>query len=265
MVDLIEDKDDVVDDKDTKDIASETYLGDWKTREEAEKGFNEHKNLSDRQGNELGTLRKQVTDLTDTLTQIMQSSQGRTPVEEKGLSAEDELTKTLDEYGKLDFFNDESAGKQGAELLKKAILLTARSVKDETLRVAENQISDTLTKRDAEAIKQDFLKANPNFTKLQKSGAFQALKSNNPLHDDFSAYYETLAQEKDTTISELQAALNEAKKAANLAGGDTRAGKIFTKPGGSVRSPDGKPKTPQDRFASAAQAVLNATAAKGGQ
>ena len=255
MVDPIEDKGNVVDDEGTKDVPPETYLGDWKTKEEAEKGFNEHKSLSDRQGNELGTLRKQVTDLTDTLTQIMQSPQGRTPVEEKGPSAEDELTKTLDEYGKLDFFNDESAGKQGAELLKKAILLTARSVKDETLKVAENQISDTLTKRDAEAIKQDFLKANPNFTKLQKSGAFQVLKSNNPLHDDFSAYYETIAQEKDTVISGLKAALDEAKKAANLTGGDTRTGKIFTKPGGSVRSPDGKPKTRLDIFNSAAEKV----------
>ena len=254
MVDEAEVKDEV-EDNETKPV--ENYLGTWKTREEAEKGFNELQDLYGRQTNELGTLRGQVGDLTNSLTQFMQQSQGpKQPATEEGPSTEDELAKVFNEYSKLDFLNDEDAARKGAELLKNAVMVTAKTVKDETLKAAGSQFKEVLSQRDAESIKDDFLKSNPRFVELQKSGVFRDLKAQNPLHDDFSAYYETLASEAATKVSELEVALQEAKKAANLAGGDTQTSRVFTKPGSSARTPGEQPKTEKDRIESARRAVL---------
>ena len=239
----------------------EFYMGNWKTKEEAEKGFGELKGSHDKQGNEIGSLRKQVTELTDTLTKLMQT-QGQTQTKDTGNTAETELGKIFDDLGTVDLV-EEGASKKVSNLFMKAIRLTQQITKDETLKAAGNQFKETLSQRDAESLRNDWLKNNPQFLELKKSGKLEEIISKNALHDPFSAYHEAQVQDLVKKVNDLTGKLEEAEKVAKLAGGDSRTGKIFTKPGG-VRPTGTKPKTPQERLDSAMQAVVNAEA-KGGQ
>ena len=270
---------DVPDDKSGQDNASDKndkkgggdketpFLGSWKSKEDAEKGL---KNLQDKltsQGDELGGLRKQTQTLTETMKSIQdgQGGKGKDKGGDKGATKPDingKLAEVLDEYGQVDFYGDEKAGQKGGELMKQAISLTAQMVKEDTLKETDSTVRNILKEKDMDMVRSKFLDENPDFTELQGNGAFQAFKSKNPLHDDFSAYH---AYRADLTMQEneaLTAKMEELQKVANLAGGDAGTSKVFTKPGGGMReSGKQKPKNLSELKASALEAVRNA---KGG-
>jgi len=224
-----------------KGKAPENYLGDWKSKEDASKGLSELQSKIGSQGSELGTLRKQNNEMF-TAFQNLQANQQVATAEPETQAAE-ELNSVMAEYAKLDFVEDAKASAKGAKLMQDAIALTAKMVKEDTLQETDAQVASLLQEKDASALQDKFLESNPNFSSLQEEGAFQALKSQNPMHDDFSAYYEHQATEAMTKVTELEAALEEAKKVANLAGGDEPTAKVFTKPGGDLRG--GQQKKPQ--------------------
>lgn len=247
----------------TKDGKSDPYLGSWKTKDDASKGLQELQKKLDSQGTEVGSLRKQNRELFDAFRDVQktQASAGVKDSDPKSTSGDD-LQGVLAEYGKLDFVEDADASKKGAALMQQAIGLTAKMVKEDTLSEAGAQVQDLLQEKDANVMMNKFYEANPEFSGLQEEGAFQALKDSNPLHDDFSAYYEHQAQESASKISELEAALEEAKNVANLAGGDDRTSKVFSKPGGDLRGGNViKPKTVSELKQSALQTIRNMTGA----
>ena len=225
--------------------------------------YDELKKVFDRQGNELGELRKQNQELYSALLDI-QKTQSKTTDSKDGKkqSANDDLSKVLEEYGSLDFLDDDAAPKKGAELMKKAISLTAQMVKEDTLAEADGKMRSMLQEKDVDAVTNQFLDENPDFTDLQSQGVFQALKSRNPLHDDFSAYHAYKAEQAMAQAQELEQALAEAKKVANLAGGDEATSKVFTKPSSEIRARQRpKPRSVSELKQSAMDAVLKAAGA----
>jgi len=225
-----------------------------------QKNYDELKKVFDRQANELGEMRKAMQDLQSQKTQPAQ--QKTTKVTEKKSGTNDALSQILDQYASLDFYEDDAAPKKGAELMKQAIGLTAQMVKEDTLAEADTKVRSILQEKDMDTVTNKFLEQNPDFTELQSAGAFQALKARNPLHDDFSAYHAYKADTAMQQLSELQKELEEAKKVANLAGGDEGTSKVFTKPGADLRaSPRPKPKSVSELKQSAMAAVMKAAGA----
>jgi len=222
-----------------------------------DKNYTELKKVFDRQGNELGELRRQNQELYNAMKGIQESQTQKAQPANSGVN--DDLSNVLNEYGSLDFLGDEDAPKRGAELMKQAIGLTARMVKEDTLKEADSTVRNLLQEKDFANVQNKFLDENPDFTELQRQGVFQALKSKNPLHDDFSAYHALKANNAMQQISELEQALAEAKQIANLTGGDTGTAKVFTKPGADVRAQrQTKPKSPGELKQSAMEAIKRA-------
>lgn len=247
----------------TKPAKDDSYLGSWKTKDDASKGLQELQKKLDSQGTEVGSLRKQNKDLFDAFRDVQKS---QAPAGDKSASSKsttgDELQGVMAEYGKIDFVEDAEASKKGAALMQQAIGLTAKMVKEDTLSEAGAQVQNLLQEKDANVMMDKFHQANPDFAGLQEQGAFQALKDSNPLHDDFSAFYEHQSQESAGKISELETALEEAKKVANLAGGDDRTSKVFSKPGGDLRGGNkSKPQSVSELKQSALQTIRNMTGA----
>lgn len=230
---------------------TEVYLGSWKTKDEAEKGLKSLTEKLTSQGDELGKLRKQTSTLTETLSKLQAKGSDTT---EKKAPASNDLDSVLGEFGSIDFYNDDNAGKKAADVLKKAITATAEMVRKEN----QSEVKNILQEKDIAAMESKFMEEHPDFKEFQDSGAFEPIKAKNPFHDDFSAYFALKSDQSMQKVSELETALAEAKKTADLAGGDEQTSKVFTKPGSRFKS-GGKKKTGIDRYESAAQAVLQAT------
>lgn len=233
------------DDKDTKpsgDTKKDTGQDTGKKDDQPDykQKYDELKKTFDRQANELGDLRTQVKAIQD--AQAGGDKGGKDTKKDQKPDANDQLGKVLEEYGSLDFYEDDDAPKKGAELMKKAIGLTAQMVKEDTLREADSTVRNILQEKDRDTVTNRFLEENPDFTELQNQGVFQAFKTKNPLHDDFSAYHAYKADTAMQRVAQLEQELEEAKKVANLAGGDESTSKVFTKPGSDLRTHQ-KPKS----------------------
>lgn len=224
---------------------------------ELEKGYLSLEQKLGKHGEELGVLRGQNQQLMD----MLQKGSQQSAAPAKGGGADDKLATILDEYSKLDFVEDVDAAKKGAALMKQAISMTAAMTKDEVLGEAQNQFKSILQEKDADSIKTKFLEENPDFSEMQRTGVFQAMKAKSPLHDDFSAYYAAKHTASEQRIAELQAQLDEAQKVANLAGGDTATSKVFTRPSGAMPTNRSKPANISELKQSALAAVRRARSA----
>jgi len=232
------------------------YAGKFKSAEDLEKGYGELERKLTDQGAEVGALRNQTQQLINQLSMQAQQSGGGNDGGAQTSEAGTALAEALASFDKLDFVADDDAPGKAAALLKDIVGLTAATTKEEVLGAATNEFGKVLTERDNASIRDRFLSENPDFEGLQQDGTLMALKAENPMHDDFSAYYAHKAGALATQMSELQAELDEAKRIANLADGDAGTSSVFTKQGGASRNGQRPtPKTRQERHASALEAV----------
>lgn len=240
------------------------YLGDWKTKEEAEKGHKELLKKLGSQGEEIGTIKAQNQKLYDALSQIQanntadQNAEGR-----QATGPEAELDKALAEYEGLNWYEDENAPKKGSEILRKVVASTAQMVKEQTLEEAGTTVESLFEQRDVEAQRDRFIEANPDFLELQNSGALDEIIKSDPMHDDFSAFIASKLNAAEAKIAEQNAELEELRRTAQLAEGEQVTQKVFTKPGANLRDKQSAkgPMTVSEIKASAIQAVrsLNQT------
>lgn len=89
-----------------------------------------------------------------------------------------------------------------------------------------NAFQTELQNRDSNAVVQKFHEANPDFQQLQQSGDLQRIMDQEPMHDEFSAYWAHKA-----TIAR-QEALDEA---ARVKAGSENASKVLADPGSSMQ------------------------------
>jgi len=145
----------------------------------------DHINLSKKfgeQGNELGALRAKEQAMAD---QIAQMQERLATVDSGGGDEVQALRAELDAL--------EAAVAEGdmtiAEAIRKSSTISAQIATKEAVAEANRTFQQTLAQRDAEQVRKTFLDKNPDFETLRMNGTLAAVRQENPMHDDFSAYY----------------------------------------------------------------------------
>jgi hypothetical protein len=206
-------------------------LGKFKSQDELVKGYQDLEKDHGRLGTELGTLRKQsdlqgkqTEYLMNQLSALQQSGAGQqggpaTPDFDAQLAA---LTAKV-QSGDVDV----------ATALKETAILTAQRA----AALADERVKSVIAEQSAAQVRSNFVKTNPDFMELQRAGQLEAIKAENPMHDDFSAYHEYKRREAIADIdAKVKAALEQGRQeGAKLAAGADAAGRVLGKAGGSPR------------------------------
>ena len=185
------------------------------------KGYSELETKLGEQGRELGESRKMNELLMGKL-----EGQGQPKDEPQGDEPKTDYDKEISSLaqkvreGELDI----------DEALVRTSALTAEMASAKTMeQIAANTQQQTFAESQSQ-----FLKNNPDYTDLKKSGALEDIKKTLPgLHDDFSAYHAYKAHQNAQAIEAARLEGIEAGKAeaAKIAEGDKNTGKVIAKPG----------------------------------
>lgn len=194
--------------------------------------------LIGRQGKELGELRQSYTALSEQAQQSAEAS-GNVDYETRVAEIQQQVDSGDIDYGQ-------------------ALRLMAQVSVEEGANLATSKIQNQLKQDETRKVQQSFLEANPDFTELVDSGALDALKQANPLHDDVSAYYEYQAKSKEAEMAKaIEAARAEGEqKGAKLTEQAKKAEGVLGKQGSNVR--DTKSKTSFSNPAEKKEAMLEA-------
>lgn len=215
----------------------ETYLGDWKTKEEAEKGFASMKELLDRQGNELGLLRKQ-TDFFQQQLQALTSQQQSAASggkEEKSSKAQmpdysKEIAKVQEQMAQLDPDEPDYAA-NFAKLHQKSLDLVAQQARQEALNAAQTEFKKVLDERDIQTMHEKFYRDNPDFNTPEMQMRIQEYlaKDTTGMSDPMVAYREIQRDDALAEKARLQAELEEKERLLALKKGEDITETVVTK------------------------------------
>ena len=237
----------------------DSYLGDWKTKEEAEKGLTNMQKLLDGQGGELGSLRKQ-TDINQGIIADLQSRAGAVGAEgapgavqgEAGGVAvndqiaelESELATVEQEMDGLDPVSTEKYQKTHNELSKKARGISNQIVRIESVGQAREEFGKALEQRDIESTHEAFYGENPDFNtpEMQAQIKEKLATDKTGMSDPLVAYREIQRDAVTAENADLKIQLEEAQKLANLAGGVAESGKVVTRNASGVQAKTTQPK-----------------------
>lgn len=162
--------------KDEGDKGGDKLLGKFDTPEDLAKGYTELETLLNKQGTEVGDLRKQNAEL----------SAKKEPVKEKG----GEDTKSYSDREKEILENIDKGDVELAAGMAELMSLT----REETTKEMETKFSAHDDKRAAQDLYDDFVEDNPLFSELKTAGKLAEVMKTNPMHDEFSAYFAVKAE-----------------------------------------------------------------------
>lgn len=199
----------------------------YKTPEEAAKGFENLKALSDRQGNELGQLRKQLEETQGTISQ-MQQSQTKSQAEQ-GPDYEAEVSKIYEQMESLDPMDD-GFSKSIVKLTKQANSLEAKAAEQRALNAAAEKFQQQLSERDQQESYRQFYEANPDFQapEMQAKIKDYLAKDRTGLSDPLVAYREVQRDEAMAKAAEFEEKLAEASRLLELKQGKNETGKVVS-------------------------------------
>ena len=213
-----------------------------KSREDVLKIYGELETKIGEQGKELGKTREELktsqaaqqkmTGQIDGM-KSMASNAGKEG-EPAGRDFDSELTQITEQVDKGEIELSEGI-RQSSEITRERTLSEARQIYTELDQ--ERESSRTI---------RNFKRTNPEFEEMRASGALDAVRQQNPMHDDFSAYYALKAQRSEDTG---KAAVEEAYQKGltekqSLAAGTEVADSVLKKPGSEMRQTT----TPQRPF-----------------
>ncbi len=168
-----------------------------KTAAEVQRSFEELESRFGQQGNELSTLRTQIEELNGKLSGQQQSATPETGNKaDVGFDLESSLNELQKEY--------EEGNINAAELQRRTVALTRESVNADTQKLLgeatrniEQNVANQFAQRELEKKRASFLKDNPDFSEMQKSGALAKFVQDDPygFHDEFSAYHALKAEQ----------------------------------------------------------------------
>jgi type II secretory pathway pseudopilin PulG len=219
----------------------------YKTVDDLIKGHSELKGLSDKQGNELGTLRKEHDGLksqTELLANVLKENlQGGKKVVEPGPAPVDyaaELSSIETQIQGLDPMSP-TYQKDLSSLVTKSNRLTAADQHQKTLGAAGKMMKDELSARDAKAAQEEFRRENPTFDtpEMQTRIKEYIAKDKTGMHDALSAFFQIQRDDIAASATQLQTENAEYKRLIDLNKGKDDAGKVVVKP--SNAGPVGKP------------------------
>jgi len=211
----------------------------FKTPEEAAKGYNELKQLVDRQGNDLGYTRKQ---LDQTQKMLQESMQKPTEAKTPGPDYDGELAKIDKAIEGLDV-DDDDYSKTLSGLNKQARRLEAQKVETRTAEKLVKQFEKTLTERDSQQSKQQWLDSNPDFNSEEMQSAIQQRMTadRSGMIDPILAYREIQQEQMSGKLKAEQEKSVALEERLKLKEGAQQTGKVITK-GQSTQATTNKPK-----------------------
>ena len=220
----------------------EPYLGTWKTREAAEEGFKNLTGKLDSQGNELGSLRKQVEYFQGQLQNSQGQQQAKAEPEAKGPDYGAEMQALQKEMLSLD--SDEPGyHKSLGKLIVKSNQITAEKTKQETLSAAQQEFTKALDERDMAAMHKGFYQDNPDFNTPDMQMRIQEYLANDRsgMSDPMVAYREIQRDDATAEATALKEENAEIKRLLSLKKGEESTGKVVIK----GQSPQQKTKAPK--------------------
>jgi hypothetical protein len=202
----------------------------YKTAEEAAKGIENLNQVLNKQGNELGTLRKQNEVLTKTLEQ--KNSEVPKPVveKEKGTDYSGQKVAVQKEINELDPMAD-GYQKTLSGLIGKISDITAAEQHDKTLGAASSIFKKELDDRDIKATHKAFLDKNPTFNtpEMQTRIKEYLAKDDTGMSDPLVAFREIQRDDIAVEAKKLKDENDEMKKVLDLQKGKDATGKVITK------------------------------------
>ena len=202
----------------------------YKTAEEAAKGIENLNQVLNKQGNELGTLRKQNEVLTKTLEQ--KNSEVPKPVveKEKGTDYSGQKVAVQKEIDNLDPMAD-GYQKTLSGLISKISDITASEQHEKTLGAASSIFRKELDDRDIKATHKAFLDANPTFNSPEMQARIKEYLANDKtgMSDPLVAFREIQRDDIAVEAKKLKDENDEMKKVLDLQKGKDSTGKVITK------------------------------------
>ena len=212
--------------------------GKYETPEELARAYESSQAKIGEQGSELDTLRKQNQFLSEQLKRFAPSDtpqEGYRDTVDDSAPAEDlasdlaTIQKMLNE-GEID--------------MGEAVALTSEITEQRTLSRVDSLVSDRINEalraKDTETLQSQFMKANPDFTEAMQSGEIQAIMSEDPLHDPFSAFHALKARRLAASQEEATKAAYEKGRLEVLEKGAAGTEKVLQQPGAGP-PPETKP------------------------
>jgi len=217
------------------EVKPESYGGGkYKSAGDLDKGYGELQTRFDTQGGEIGELRAQNKELTGQLL-----NQGK-QAEKAVAQAEDAPPPTDYEKMQRGIAQRVDDGEIDVGVaLQESNALTAQMVQenaqvqiDEAMEQAQGQFQQTLQERDNQATYDKFNEQNPEFAQMQADGTLAKIRAENPMHDDFSAFFQAKAGVAHAAgMAEL----------AKITAGSSNAGQVSADPGTAMQTPQKKP------------------------
>lgn len=210
--------------------AETSYLGSWKTKEAAEEGVKNLQKILDVQGNEVGTLRKQVDFFQKTVEDI--KSQQKIPVKETKAQPDYsiEMQNIQKKMESLDPV-DENYHKDMMSLVAKSNAISAKMQHEETLSAAAKLFKKEMDERDTKAMHKAFYDSNPDFSTPEMQMRIQEYLANDRtgMSDPMVAFREIQRDNAMKEKAELAGKNAELERRLNLKKGEEATGKVITK------------------------------------
>jgi hypothetical protein len=234
----------------SKAAQDELILGKFKNVDDLAKSYQELESFRGRQSSELGDLRKQNDLLAKNLELLQQNMQAPKGKEESKPAAPDWDQQLADIQRQVD---------SGEIDISQALRMTSEITTSRALSLAEQKYQQYDQQKQARSIQQKFMEEHPDFNTFLQSPERQALRQSNPLHDDFSAYWNWKAvQNEQSAKTAAEEAYNRGKsEIEKVAQGAQAAGRVMQTPGSGVRNanPPAKPMSDYDIKQSMAAAL----------
>ncbi len=243
--------------QDEPEESPKMYAGKYKSPEDLESAYGELASKLGEQGSTVGELKTQNKVLMDQL-QNMHQSKSQEVEQAREEAPPTDYEKMLRDISKKADDGDismEEALFQTAEITRERTEAVVESRAESVLDEAVKKFEQTLSERDTQAVVDKFNVDNPDFAEFQSSGAKNQMLTDNPLHDDLSAFYAWKASQAEAKAAE---AFEKGKaEAARIKAGSEPATKVLSKPGQSIQAQNkvNKPMTPAERRASAFRAA----------
>ena len=226
------------------------FLGSWKTEEEATEGLkNLQSKLSD-QGNEAGTLRKQVGD-NEVLMEEMQIKLQTAENAGKQKASDREAEAVTSEQGKISKAIadldpvDEGYSAKLMSLIGKSNELAAKGQHDRTLTAATEAFRRELDDRDVRGAHKTFNEGNPDFSTPEMQAQIKEYirKDTTGMSDPLVAFREIQRDNALLKTEELTTENVELQKRLGLKEGTDKTGTVITDSQGGREPGKTQPKT----------------------
>ncbi len=224
------------------EIKDEPYLGTWQTKEAAEEGLANLTGKMDAQGNEVGTLRKQVDFFQKQFEGTQQQPAKAEPEAPKGPDYGAEMKAVQTEMSKLDA-DDPGYQKDLGKLVIKSNQIAAKQATQAALEAAQAEFTKVLDERDVQSMHKSFYRDNPDFNTPEMQMRIQEYLANDQtgMSDPMVAYREIQRDDIAARATELEEENAEIKRLLDLKKGEEATGKVVTK----GQSPQQKIKQPK--------------------